>query len=524
MGEVAPGGRERELPLDLDADPEPLGQSRQDRRAADAHLFEAAASDQRAELAGCERIAVQVRAEEALFPSADVDEPVVHHGNEDPAGLQHPAKLPNSLCAKLGGRDVLEHLHAQNPVRGRVLDGKRAHVTDLHAQPVALLLRHALAGDFEARGGVIDAEDSGSAVEKRLEESPGTATGVDDRVGAIEAQRGERDRVLDLAQIRVLGPVIVIDPCLSIAQGALTGDDRLGVGRFHRSHVRAASSPARIVLCGLATDAAPPGLVDALASRGATVVGSWAEGAREYLFADSAEGRLFARSSHDPADVAVLEHEAVVRAVVGAEGPLRAPRVLERGFDWLLEKAIEAEPFGGPDHVALVSAAAVRLQELDLPARPLGNGSPRALKALRRFRMLISPVLLADVRRARRILAESELPVVTTHGDFHPGNVLVSGNGVWVVDWELSGRGPAGSDLLHFWSTIETPEERQRLFDAAVELAGADHKRELLRLRYAVLVRAIAAKLAALMPFDRDPEGARRLLALLPEVRREAGR
>ena len=214
----------------------------------------------------------------------------------------------------------------------------------------------------------------------------------------------------------------------------------------------------------------------------------------------------------------MLEHEVAVRELVGAEGPLRAPPVLERGMDWLLESAIEAEPFGGASHVELVAAAADRLRGLELPELP-----PRSTRgrAAARLRLLASPLPVADLRRARRIMAERRLPSVTTHGDFHPGNVLISGGAAWVVDWELCGRGPAGSDLLLFGATVESVEDRERLLEAAAELAG--DRSETLRLAYAVLVRAAAAKLSAAQPFDRDPHGAKRLLALLPRARRSAG-
>jgi aminoglycoside phosphotransferase (APT) family kinase protein len=118
-------------------------------------------------------------------------------------------------------------------------------------------------------------------------------------------------------------------------------------------------------------------------------------------------------------------------------------------------------------------------------------------------------------------MAEIRLASVTTHGDFHQGNVLISGGAAWVVDWELSGHGPAGSDLLLFASTVNSPEDRKGLLEAAAELAG--DRGEALRLAYAVLVRATAAKLSAAQPFDRDPEGAKRLLALLPAARQAAG-
>jgi len=265
-------------------------------------------------------------------------------------------------------------------------------------------------------------------------------------------------------------------------------------------------------------DAVPPGLAEAIKRRGAKLERGWWEGSRSYLFATSPEGRLFGRASRDPADAAMLEHEAAVREIVGVDGPLRAPPVLDFGPDWLLEAAIEPEPFGGAAHVELVAAAAERLQGLELPELPPRPGRGRARA---RLRLLASPLPIADLRRARRIMAELRLPLVTTHGDFHPGNVLLSGGAAWVVDWELSGHGPAGSDLLLFASTLDSAEDRERLLEAAVELAG-DH-REALRLAYAVLVRAAAAKLSAAQPFDRDPEGAEKLLALLPASRQAAG-
>jgi hypothetical protein len=268
----------------------------------------------------------------------------------------------------------------------------------------------------------------------------------------------------------------------------------------------------------LAVDAIPPGLTEALERRGAKLERGWWEGSRSYLFATSSEGRLFGRASRDPADVAVLEHEVAVREIVGVEGPLRAPPVFEHGRDWLLEAAIESEPFGGVVHVELVVAAAERLRGLELPELPRCPGRGRARA---RLRLLASPLPVADLRRARRIMAELRLPLVTTHGDFHPGNVLISGGAAWVVDWELCGHGPAGSDLLLFGSTVDGAEDRERLIEAAVELAG--DRSEALRLAYAVLVRAAAAKLSAAQPFDRDPEGAKRLLALLPASRQAAG-
>jgi hypothetical protein len=271
----------------------------------------------------------------------------------------------------------------------------------------------------------------------------------------------------------------------------------------------------------LALDALPAGLAEALARRGAEVERRWDEPPRSYLFAAAPGGALFARMSVDPADVAVLEHEAAVRGLVGGEGPLRAPPVLERGPDWLLEEAIEPEPCEGAERIDVVAAAAAAIAQLELPLAPARSGGSRA--SLRtRARMLRSPLPLRDLRAARRTLADPGLPTVTSHGDFHRGNVLVKGGAAWVVDWELSGLRPAGYDLMQFWATLERPDDRERLFEAAVETVGGA-RQALLALRHALVVRTIAGKLAGPKDFDRDPAGAHELLALLPVLRAEAG-
>ena len=247
---------------------------------------------------------------------------------------------------------------------------------------------------------------------------------------------------------------------------------------------------------------------------------AWREHLRGYLFADSAEGRLFGRWSDDPADQPTLAHEAAVRGVVGTDGPLRAPAVLESSAAWLLEEAIDSEPCRGPERVDAVASAAEQIAQLDLPPAPRRD---RAVSMRTRMRIVRSPLPLRDFRASRRTLADPGLPQVTSHGDFHRGNVLVRDGVAWVVDWELSGERPAGYDLMQFWATLEGADDREYLFELAVSSIGSDRRRELLRLRHALVVRTIVGKVAAPMAFDRDPSGARDLLALLPGLRAEAG-
>jgi streptomycin 6-kinase len=140
----------------------------------------------------------------------------------------------------------------------------------------------------------------------------------------------------------------------------------------------------------------------------------------------------------------------------------------------------------------------------------------------RRVRLIRSRLPTVDVIRARRLLARTALPLATSHGDFHGGNVLFDGEATWVVDWELCGRRPIGYDLMQLWADFADERDRTRLFAGAAEIAGGAWIDELRRLRYALLVITIANKLTSERPFDRDPVGADALLRLLPEARAEA--
>ena len=247
----------------------------------------------------------------------------------------------------------------------------------------------------------------------------------------------------------------------------------------------------------------------------------WQEADRGYLFAAADGVRLFARHSADPADRAVFAHEAAVREVVGREGPLRAPAVLERGEDWLLEEAIPATQCEGAACVAAVAAAAERIMRLELPHGPPGASRGRIEAWRSRVRLVASKLPIRDVVRARRIASGSPLPERPSHGDFHAGNILYSDGAAWVVDWELSALRPAGYDLMRCCATMRAPE-REALFEAAVDLVGTRHRPDLLRLRYAVAVQTIAQQLAAVHDFNLDRAAADDLLRELPRLREDA--
>jgi Phosphotransferase enzyme family len=261
---------------------------------------------------------------------------------------------------------------------------------------------------------------------------------------------------------------------------------------------------------------APAGLRAAL--DGAALTGFWREGARAY---GRAEGDRFVRWSTDPADRVVLAHEAEVRAVIGVDGALRSPPVLAGGAGWLVELAVPADPVSGA--IDAVVGAAEALAPLRLPAIVHTGAGNRLATARNRLRLARSPVA-RELLAARRMLARSPLPLVTSHGDFHAGNLLMEDGRPWVVDWELAGRRPAGYDLMQLWSTLSAADDRERLMEGAVALVGEPMRPHLLDLRYAVVVRTIASKLVPVMELNADPDGARALMALLPELRPSAAR
>lgn len=270
----------------------------------------------------------------------------------------------------------------------------------------------------------------------------------------------------------------------------------------------------------------PADLLAVLEAEGARVVRVTDHAPRYHVRLTAPGGPLFAWYSGHPDDAVALRHELAVRAAVGEDGLLRAPPVLASGPDWRVERMIEPEPLAGPDVLGLVVRAWQRLAELDLPRRP----SPRVVGSRvdvlrRRLRLLRLPLPVADVVRARRLAASlaASLPAVTSHGDFHPAHVLPKDGVVYVIDWEVSGRAPLGLDLMQLWAGLPTAGDRALLLDLATEAVGPGYRADLLRLRYVALVRRIASKLAELPRFgDPDPQAARVLLALLPEVRAQA--
>jgi hypothetical protein len=263
-------------------------------------------------------------------------------------------------------------------------------------------------------------------------------------------------------------------------------------------------------------DGLPRGLAAALAARDALISDVRGAGKRVFVSADTPEGKLFARYSDDPADVEVFAHEEEARRIVGTRGLLRAPLVLDHGEGWLLEQALVSDRIRGPHAVDTAVAAVSRLVDLQLPRGPRATEAARPGRLQRRIQAAFSPLAVGHVAAAERILAEPGLPFQQSHGDFFPDNLLLAHAALWVVDWERSAERPAGYDLMQLWTALERADDKERIFDSALELVGTSYRPQLEALRYAVAVET------ALRLLDEGPEAkpaATKLLALLPELR-----
>ena len=264
----------------------------------------------------------------------------------------------------------------------------------------------------------------------------------------------------------------------------------------------------------------PPDLRAALEQREATVTRVELDPPKVYLHADGADGPLFAWYSTNPTVGEAIAHEAAAREAVGTNGVLRAPPLLARGSSWRLERRLTGRPLGGSSSIETVVAAAQELAELDLPESTAGSDyHARGVVMRQRLRLATSPLPLHDFLRARRLLRRSRLPRVTSHGDFHLGHLFLEQDALWVIDWALAGLRPQGYDLMLLWADLESNDDREFLFEATLRMLGTRARRDLLELRYAMLVHLLASLFADISPAGRDPARGRRLLRLLEEVR-----
>lgn len=122
----------------------------------------------------------------------------------------------------------------------------------------------------------------------------------------------------------------------------------------------------------------------------------------------------------DGSDVLFLEHVSG-----SAEDPATAARRLGR---WQATAAVPSAPWLAGHQLAQRLA----VTELDWSGV---DADPRMAKLWE--------------RRAELLDSLADVPVVLTHGDFHPLNLLSSGGDTVVLDWGTLGVAPVGADLAH---------------------------------------------------------------------------
>ncbi len=131
--------------------------------------------------------------------------------------------------------------------------------------------------------------------------------------------------------------------------------------------------------------------------------------------------------------------------------------------DWFTEELIPGTPLnrvaGSGDRARAFAAARAALGRLvGRTLRPVGvkdyvDSLVRDVEDARSAASLLASATLGRTaaslaRVVERLPGPSTVDTAETHGDFQPGNVLVARDGVWLIDWEYTGRRQAGFDLL----------------------------------------------------------------------------
>src|SRR5207244_8868543 len=132
--------------------------------------------------------------------------------------------------------------------------------------------------------------------------------------------------------------------------------------------------------------------------------------------------------------------------------------------EWFTEELIPGTPLnrvpGAADRARAFAAARAALGRLvartlrsvgvkgyvDALVREVAEAAAAPLFATQRATLGRTLATLARV--IERLPGPSTVETAETHGDFQPGNVLVARDGVWLIDWEYTGRRQAGFDLL----------------------------------------------------------------------------
>ena len=154
-----------------------------------------------------------------------------------------------------------------------------------------------------------------------------------------------------------------------------------------------------------------------------------------------------------------------------AEHGIPTPAVVASDPDgrWLVGERVEEAGVVPLGDALEIAARIARAPVPDLGIAPsTWRASPltRPLRALMLPTVGVSPMTFLRVRAAAADLPRDH----SVHGDFHPGNLLRSGAGPVVVDWEHLGAGYARADELRFLTTqpldVSIPEVESMMLSA----------------------------------------------------------
>jgi len=192
-------------------------------------------------------------------------------------------------------------------------------------------------------------------------------------------------------------------------------------------------------------------------------------------FTAAANGKLYIAEGFDPRKKAhqqtinnTLEYLAGKAAVNWAVPYLRTSEgnhgVFADNCFWQLRPWIEADPLPRSSLGENTGYASMWCNILlDLKNASANSGFPHQLSTPFRFRNYLPTLSAFAARKMPQISTElnrlisalkpfldieDSLPLAFAHGDFHPGNILISGDRVQsVIDWEFCGMKCAGYDL-----------------------------------------------------------------------------
>jgi len=181
-----------------------------------------------------------------------------------------------------------------------------------------------------------------------------------------------------------------------------------------------------------------------------------------------------------------IKRELMVRTRAGQLGlPVPPIRQVDEAGGRFIEDYLSATPINRLDDPAQASQACQSVTSalahlIRDSLQPAGLADYFHLRRLQAANLVSSNHLISSALRARllRLLATLEsrqqphlvspVPFQTalSHGDFQPANILLNGQGAWLVDWEFSERRQPGYDLLVYALSARHPRHLARRLHA----------------------------------------------------------